>query len=251
MRLKDQVALVTGGSRGIGEMIAKAFVERGADVIINSRKQDACERTASSLREFGRCRALAGDLSTLEGIAAVVRDLQAITPRLDVLVNNAGATWGAPLAEFPEAGWSKTVDVNLKAPFFLIQRLLPLLMHAATPAEPSRVINIASIDGLRPPAFESYAYAASKAGILMLTQHLATQLAKDAILVNAIAPGFFRTKMTDAILDKDEGAEVGRLPLGRVGAADEIGGTAVFLASRAAGYMTGTTIVCDGGASLR
>lgn len=246
----DRVVLVTGGSRGIGEMIAQAFVARGADVIINARNHEACEQAATKLRESGKCRALPGDLSTLAGIDTVASKMRDMTSTLDILINNAGATWGAPLVDFPETGWSKTFDVNLKAPFFLIQRLLPLLLGSAASGDPSRIINIASIDGLRAPEFESYAYAASKAGMLMLTKHLATRLAKDNILVNAIAPGFFRTKMTDAILDRDEGSGIEKLPLRRVGSADEIGGTAIFLASRAAGYMTGTTTVCDGGASL-
>ncbi|WP_289145148.1 SDR family oxidoreductase [uncultured Sphingobium sp.] len=246
--VRDRVVLVTGGSRGIGELIARAFVERGAEVIISSRSADACHSVAEELRQVGRCRALPADVSTTEGIFELVRALSEITDRLDVLVNNAGATWGAELGSFPEFGWDKTLDLNLKSPFFLIQELLPAMRRAVTNGSPARIINIASIDGLRPPAFESYAYAASKAGLLMLTRHLAKRLAAEQILVNAIAPGFFRTKMTKDVL-ADEADIVRDIPLSRLGTASDIGGTAIFLACKASSYMTGATLVCDGGAS--
>lgn len=247
--VRDRIVLVTGGSRGIGEMIARAFVERGAEVIITSRKADACERLAQQLRPLGRCHALPGDVSTSDGIDRLTDELSRIADRLDVLVNNAGATWGAEFSAFPESGWDKTVDLNLKAPFFLIQKLLPMLRRGARDGAPARVINIASIDGINPPPFESYAYSASKAGILMLTRHLAKPLAADNILINAIAPGFFLTKMTEGVLIRD-GEEVSYdIPLGRLGEPNEIGGTAIFLASKASSYMTGATITCDGGAS--
>jgi NAD(P)-dependent dehydrogenase (short-subunit alcohol dehydrogenase family) len=247
--VRDRTLLVTGGSRGIGEMIARAFVERGAIVFISSRDATACQRFAQELAPVGRCHAVPGNLSTLSGITDVVRKLAEFTDRLDVLVNNAGTTWGAPLGEFPESGWSKTLDLNLKAPFFLVQELLPLLGRGASRQAPARIINIASIDGIRPPSFESYAYAASKAGILMLTRHLAKHLAPANILVNAIAPGFFSTKMTASILAELGDEAANDIPLGRLGDAADIGGTAIFLASRASAYMTGATIECDGGVS--
>jgi len=247
--VRDRVVLVTGGTSGIGEIIARAFVQRGAVVIVTSRKAEACERVAVDLQQSGRCHAVAANLATNDGIDAVGRFVAGITQKLDVLVNNAGATWGAALGDFPEDGWDKTVDLNLKAPFFLTQALLPMLLRSASEVSPARIINIASIDGLSPPPFDSYAYAASKAGILMLTRHLAKRLAGDHVLVNAIAPGFFKTKMTDGVLRTQEAEVIGGIPLRRLGNASDIEGTVVFLASNASKYLTGTTICCDGGLS--
>lgn len=247
--VRDKVVLVTGGSRGIGEMIARAFVERGAEVIITSRKAAVCNQVATELNEVGLCHAVPADIATEEGIAAVKAGVKKIASKLDVIVNNAGATWGAKLEEFPEQGWTKTLDVNLKAPFFLIQALHPLLSRAASKDNPSRIINIASIDGIRPPAFDSYAYSASKAGILMLTRHLAKHLAHEHILVNAIAPGYFRTKMTEGVMELAGDRLLQTIPLGRIGEHDDMAGVVIFLASRASGYLSGTTICCDGGVS--
>lgn len=240
-----KVVLITGGSRGIGEMIAQAFVVRGARVFITARKEKECEETAARLSRDGSCTAIAGDVSTAEGIAQIGSLLKAEADSLDVLINNAGATWGAPVDAFPTSGWDKTMDVNLKGPFFLIQQLLPMLRRSTA----ARILNIASIDGLRPPQFDTFAYSASKAGLIMLTRHLAKALAGENILVNAIAPGFFRTKMTNAILSDDETDIVAHIPLARLGEAADLAGMALFLASSASAYVTGATLACDGGIS--
>lgn len=245
--IAGRVALVTGGSRGIGEMIATGYVENGAKVYISSRKAQACAETAARLSRLGTCVALPFDLGTMEGITALARELAAREQRLDILVNNAGATWGAPIDEFPEAGWDKVMDVNLKGVFFLTQKLLPLLRAAAQPEQPARVINVASVDGMNPPRWESYAYSASKAGCIMLTRHLARRLAREHILVNAIAPGPFDTKMLEFAL-KSEGAAIRAAnPLGRIGTPEDVAGVAIFLASRASAYTTGAVVPCDGG----
>ncbi|MFZ4605599.1 MAG: SDR family oxidoreductase [Caulobacter sp.] len=241
--------LVTGGSRGIGEMIARAFVDSGAVVLISSRKVEACRALADELSAHGRCEPFPFDLSTAEGVSGLVAAVDRRGGGLDVLINNAGATWGAPLESFPESGWDKTLDLNLKTPFFLTQKLLPALRRAGAADRPARVINIASIDGIAPPEFDSFAYSASKAGLLMLTRHMAKVLARENILVNAIAPGFFPTRMTGATLE-EAGENVLRMtPLGRLGRPDDIGGVAIFLASRASAFLTGVTIPCDGGLS--
>lgn len=242
--VKDTILLVTGGSRGIGKMIARSFVERGATVIISSRKIDACEEVAAQLSAVGRCDALPADLSQMAEIERLSQTIMERYGRLDVLVNNAGATWGAPLGGFPESGWDKTMDINLRAPFFLTQKLLPALKVASPEA---RIINIASIDGLSPPSFDSFAYSASKAGLIMLTRHLAKQLGAEGITVNAVAPGLFRTDMTAGLIDQAQGDFINANPLGRIGEPDDIGGLCLFLASKAAAFVNGATIPCDGG----
>jgi len=247
--IENKVALVTGGSRGIGEMIARGYVENGAKVYISSRKAEVCERIAEELSAHGTCVALPADVSTLAGIEGLAAALKAREGRLDILVNNAGAAWGAPIDEYPEAGWDKTVDLNTKSVFFLTQKLLPLLRAAATPDATSRVINIASINGINPPELETYAYSVSKAGCIMLTRHLAKRLAREHILVNAIAPGPFPSQMMAARL-AEEGDEIRRRnPLGRTGTPQDVAGVAIFLASRASAYTTGAVIPCDGGAA--
>lgn len=243
--VKDKTVLVTGGSRGIGAMIARSFVEHGARIIISSRKAAVCDALAQDLSQIGECHSLPADLSKIEDIAGLADAVADRFGTLDVLVNNAGATWGAPLAEFPEAGWDKTMNINLRAPFFLVQKLLPVLNTAS--AEGARIINIASIDGLSPPAFDSFAYSASKAGLIMLTQHLAKKLGPKNILVNAVAPGFFPTDMTQNILEGLGDQVIRATPLGRMGAADDIGGLCLFLASRASAFVHGAVIPCDGG----
>lgn len=247
--VQGKVALVTGGSRGIGEMIARGYVENGARVYISSRKPDACHRLAEELSALGDCTPLPFDLSTLTGVEALAAELAARESRLDILVNNAGATWGAPIDDYPEAGWDKVVDLNMKSVFYQTTRLLPLLRAAATAASPARVINIASVNGLAPPALETYAYSASKAGCVMLTRHLAKRLAREHILVNAIAPGPFPTQMMAARLAEDGEAVRAGNPLGRVGTPEDIAGVAIFLASRASAYTTGAVIPCDGGSA--
>jgi NAD(P)-dependent dehydrogenase (short-subunit alcohol dehydrogenase family) len=242
-----KAVVVTGGSRGIGAMIAEGFVRGGARVYMAARKADALHETAQRLSEYGDCVALPEDLATSEGrerFAAAVRERE---PRLDVLVNNAGAAWGAPLDEFPEAGWDKVLDLNLKGLFELTRLLLPELRAAAAERPPARVINIGSIDGLRVPAAENYSYSAAKAGVHMLTRHLAKRLADDRITVNAIAPGPFRSKMMAFVLDEHADEVAASVPLGRIGEPEDMAGTALFLASRAGAYLTGAVIPVDGG----
>lgn len=241
--------LVTGGSAGIGAMIARAFVENGARVYISSRKANACQALEAELSQIGFCKALPADLSTLSGVNDLKSQFADCEQSLDVLVNNAGATWGQSIEDYSEDGWDKVVDLNLKSVFFLTKSLLPELRAAAGEGRYAKVINIASVNGLQPPLLETYAYSASKAGCIMLTRHLAKRLAAERILVNAIAPGPFSTKMMAATL-----AERGELikstnPLGRVGEPEDIAGVALFLASRASDYTTGAVVPCDGGSA--
>jgi len=247
--IAGKTALVTGGSRGIGLMIARGFVEAGAKVYISSRKADVCEEVATELSKIGECVALPADLST----EAACRDLAAAVAEretgLDILVNNAGATWGAPLAEFDEAAWERVLSLNVKGVFHLTKFLVPLLEAAGTQDDPARVINIGSIDGLRVPILETYAYSSSKAAVHMLTQHLARQLAP-RITVNAIAPGPFESKMMAATLAAFGEQIAAQAPRKRIGVPDDMAGTAIFLSSRAGAYLTGTVIPVDGGLSI-
>ena len=243
--LEGRTALITGGSRGIGRMIAEGFLAQGARVYISARKAAACDQTAKELSAFGHCVSLPADVSTLEGAQALVDAYAKHEGSLDILVNNAGAAWGAPYEEFPESGWDKVVDLNLKTPFFLTKALTPMLKKAATD-HLSKVINIASIDGISVNPQETYSYAASKAGLIQLTRRMALRLAQDRIVVSAIAPGAFASDMNkDA---RDHGDEVkGRIPAGRIGTPEDMAGAAIFLASRAGDYVMGSTLVVDGG----
>lgn len=247
--LQNRVALITGGSRGIGRMIAKGFLAHGARVYISARKADACEQTARELsQEGGTCVALPGDASTRAGIAALVSALTQREPKLDILVNNAGTAWLAQFAEFPEKGWDKVLDLNLKAPFFLTQALHPALCAAASSSRPAKVINIASIDGLAVNPQETYSYAASKAGLVHLTRRMALRLIQDHIVMSAIAPGAFASDMN--IRARDEGELVAQhIPSRRIGTEEDLAGAAIFLASRAGDYVVGSTVVVDGGIS--
>ena len=247
--ISGKVALVTGGSRGIGEMIATGYVENGAKVYISSRKKSVCDEIAAQLSQHGTCISLPYDLSTMAGIQALAADFAAREERLDILVNNAGASWGAVIDEYPESGWDKVMDLNTKSVFFLTQALLPQLRKAASRDNPSRVINIASINGIEPPALETYAYSTSKAGCIMLTRHLAKRLAHEDILVNAIAPGPFPSQMMAATLAAAGDMIKANNPRGRIGEPEDIAGVAIFLASRASAYTTGATIPCDGGSA--
>jgi NAD(P)-dependent dehydrogenase (short-subunit alcohol dehydrogenase family) len=242
-------ALVTGGSRGIGLMIATGLLEAGARVIVSSRKAGDLEVAARELAELGSCEAIPADVSTPEGAAELARATRERFPELDILVNNAGAGWGAPLEEFPADGWDKVSHTNVEGVFHLTVALLPALRGAADAADPARVINIGSIDGLRPPSLESYSYSASKAAVHMLTRHLAKRLASEHITVNAIAPGPFESKMTAFMFDTPENRELveQRVPLGRIGRPDDVAGLTLFLASRAGAYLTGAVIPLDGG----
>ena len=243
--LKGRSALITGGSRGIGRMIAEGFLAQGARVYISARKAAACDQTAKELSAFGHCVSLPADVSTLEGAQALVDAYAKHEDALDILVNNAGAAWGAPYDEFPESGWDKVVDLNLKTPFFLTQALTPMLKKAATD-HLAKVINIASIDGISVNPQETYSYAASKAGLIQLTRRMALRLAQDRIVVSAIAPGAFASDMNK--LARDHGDEVKeRIPAGRIGVPEDMAGAAIYLASRAGDYVMGSTLVVDGG----
>jgi NAD(P)-dependent dehydrogenase (short-subunit alcohol dehydrogenase family) len=244
--LKDRVALVTGGSRGIGKMIAAGFVAAGAKVYITSRKAEECAATARELASAGRCVAIPHDLSTLDGCRALTADYLAHEPQLDILVNNAGAAWGAPFDEFPEHGWDKVMNLNVKSPFFLTQCLHAALAKAASAERPAKVINIASIDGIRLNPLETYSYQASKAALIFLTRRMAAHLVRDFIVVSGIAPGPFASQMNRAARDHED-AVASRTPLRRIGRDDDMAGAAIFLASRAGDYVVGDTIAVDGG----
>ena len=254
--IEGKTAVVTGGSRGIGEMIAAGFLANGATVVISSRKAEVCDATAKRLsEEFGsKCISIPADLSHLDGVERLASELEKRVDQVHVLVNNAGASWGAPLGEFPEIGWDKVMDTNVKGVFFLTQRLLPLLEAAASADDPARVINIGSIDGITTPAFETFSYGPSKAAVHALTRQLAAHLVRRNVLVNAIAPGPFPTWMlstgvgTGGDVEGTDWDAVGKAnPRGRVGSAEDIAGLAIFLASRAGAYTVGETITCDGG----
>jgi NAD(P)-dependent dehydrogenase (short-subunit alcohol dehydrogenase family) len=244
-----KTALVTGGSRGIGLMIATGLLEAGASVIVSSRKQPDIEAAAAELSALGDCSAIVADVSTPDGAAQLARATREHFPSLDILVNNAGAVWGAPLEEFPASGWDRTMHTNVEGVFHLTIGLLDALRASASAEDPARVINIGSIDGLRTPAVDNYSYSASKAAVHMLTRHLAKRLAGEHITVNAIAPGPFESKMMAAALN-DPGTRSAieqSVPLGRIGRPDDVAGLTLFLASRAGAYMTGTVIPLDGG----
>ena len=254
--IKGKIALVTGGSRGIGEMIAAAYLENGVKVYISSRKKDQCDATAQRLsKTYGaECISLPANLSELSGIESLVAEISQREDHIDILVNNAGVSWGAPLDEFPESGWDKVFDTNVKGVFFLTQKMLPLLESKATNEDPSRVINIGSIDGFRTPIFDTHSYGPSKAALHSLTSQMAAKLVKRNILVNAIAPGPFPTWMlstgvgTGGDVDGTDWDIVGRTnPRKRVGTAEDISGVAIFLSSRAGAFTVGEVIKCDGG----
>lgn len=245
--ISGKVALITGGSSGIGAMIAQGYVENGAKVYISSRKAEACARVASDLSAFGTCIALPADVSTTAGIDGLVADLREREPKLDILVNNAGATWGEPFEQFGEGGWDKVMTLNTKSVFFLTQKLLPLLAAAGSAEDNARVINIGSIDGLHVSDLETYSYATSKAGVLHLTRMLAKNLAKHHIACNAIAPGFFPSKMTAGIRETHLPEAMARTPMQRIGQPHDMAGLAIYLASKASSFVCGSVIACDGG----
>ena len=243
--LQGRTALITGGSRGIGRMIADGFLAQGARVYISARKADACDQTASELSAHGHCVSLPADVSTLEGAKALADAYGQHEQQLDILVNNAGAAWGAPFDEFPESGWDKVVDLNLKAPFFLTQVLAGPLRLAGK-ARCAKVINIASIDGISVNPQETYSYAASKAGLIQLTRRMALRLIQDNIVVSGIAPGAFASSMNKDARDHAEEVSA-RIPAGRIGTDEDMAGAAIYLASRAGDYVVGSTLVVDGG----
>jgi len=245
--LKGRVALVTGGSRGIGAMIVQGFLEHGCSrVYITARKAAQCDEAAKQLSQYGECISIPGDVSTLDGIQTLAAAIAEREPRLDILVNNAGAAWGAEFDTFPESGWDKVVDLNLKTPFFLTQALVPQLRAAAATGHLAKVINIASIDGISINEMETYSYAGSKAGLIHMTKRMALRLIKDHIGVTAIAPGAFASEMNKVARDHADAISK-MIPAGRVGTAEDMAGAAIYLASRAGDYVVGSTIIVDGG----
>jgi NAD(P)-dependent dehydrogenase (short-subunit alcohol dehydrogenase family) len=245
--LSGKSALVTGGSRGIGLMIARGFLDAGARVAISSRKADACEQARAELEKHGEVIALPVDVSTEAGCRQLADEVGQQWGTLQILVNNAGATWGESLESFPESAWDKVLNLNLKSPFFLTRAVLPMLEQTATADDPARVINIGSIDGLHVPRMSTYSYSTSKAAIHQLTRVLARELGPRHITVNAVAPGPFESKMMAYTLREFGDAIAASSPLGRIGRPDDMAGVAVFLSSRAGSYVTGAVIPVDGG----
>uniref|UniRef100_A0A6B2LEF9 Uncharacterized protein n=1 Tax=Arcella intermedia TaxID=1963864 RepID=A0A6B2LEF9_9EUKA len=256
--VSGKVVVVSGGGRGIGLMIAEGFVSAGSTVYISSRAKDVLDSAAKALNEkysskkgSGTCFAIAADLSTVEGCRHLAEQIQKKESKVHVLVNNSGNNWAAPLDTFPESGFDKVMNLNLKGPFFLTQSLLPLLKSAGTKEDPARVINISSINGANITALETYSYSASKAGLVHLSRHLASKLADHNITVNVILPGAFATKLTKATLDTFGSAIVAGTPLKRLGKPSDISSACIFLASPGASWVTGATLAVDGGALIK
>lgn len=251
--MAGKVCVITGGSRGLGSYMARGFLEAGAKrVYITARKAQPCIEAAEELSQYGDCVALPGDVATTEGITELVKTLNERESHIDVLVNNAGAGWGAPFGQVPEKGWDKVMDVNVKSPFFLVQALAPMLKKNATPEQNACIINIGSIAGMVGSALDNFSYAASKSAIHQLTRVLATELAADNVRVNAIAPGRFYSKMTEFLSEDKDAFEADRqgIPMHRWGEPKDIAGVAIMLASQAGGFITGQIIAVDGGTSL-
>lgn len=244
--LEGRTALITGGSRGIGEMIAEGYVRSGAKVYITARKAPDCLATAERLSKLGTCIALPADVSGADGAKALAKQYLEHEDTLDILVNNAGAAWGEPFETFPEGGWDKVMDLNVKSPFFLTQALFGALKAKATAERPSKVINIASIDGLSVNMLETYSYAASKSGLIHLTKRMGLELVKSNVVVSAIAPGAFASNMNKAARDHAD-VVADHVPSGRIGSPEDMAGAAIYLASRAGDYVVGSTLIVDGG----
>ncbi len=251
--LSGRVALVTGGSRGIGRMMAEGLIQAGATVYVSSRKREACDRTAAELSARGPCHSLPADVATEDGRAVLVEAIDAREPRLHILINNAGAAWGAPYAEYPASAFDKLLRLNVAAPFLLTRDLTPLLERGAADGDPARVINVGSMDGLQVQqrvGTGTFAYSASKAAVHHLTRTLAVELGPRNITVNAVAPGFFESRMTGDILERHGADITAACPLGRIGRPEDMAGIAIYLASRAGAYTNGAVIPVDGGTLL-
>ena len=247
--IEGKVALVTGGSRGIGLMIAEGLVEAGVKVYVSSRKKAVCDDVAAKLSEKGVCISMPADLSSIEGITGLVAQIMAEEPKLDILVNNAGVTWGATFEDFPDKAWERVLNMNVRAPFNLTQQLLPLLKESGSDADPARVINIGSIAGFQAESIQAFSYGPSKAAIHQLTKMLAGDLARHKVTVNCIAPGPFPSQMTAFALENEGTRQImeKQVPLGRIGEPDDIAGLVIYLTSRAGAFMTGNVIPLDGG----
>ena len=247
--VKGKVVLVTGGSRGIGEMIAAGFCANGAKVYISARSKDIVENTAKRLTELydSQCIGIESDISSIEGVKKLGNEIKNSEEHLDILVNNAGAAWAAPIEDFPEIGWDKVMDLCVKSMFFLTQNLLPLLCQSANKEDPSRIINIGSIDGINNPEFKNFSYSAAKSAVHHMTRVLAAELVKKHINVNAIAPGPFPSKMLGSAVEFNYTELEQKNPRGRIGTPEDIAGLAIFLSSRAGAYTIGEVITCDGG----
>ncbi len=246
--VEGKTAIVTGGSSGIGAMMAQGLLENGAKVYITARKVERLMAAQEALSAFGECVAIPGDMSTLEGIEAFIAEVSKHEKHIDILINNAGANWVTPIEQFPESGWDKVMDINVKSMFFMTQKCLPLL-NRGTAEDPARVVNIASIHGIANPGLPSYSYSASKSAAIHLTRHLATDLAPKNILVNGIAPGFFPSNMTKELVENEQMNKMAmaQIPRARSGEPEDIAGTALYLCSRASAWVCGHTIVLDGG----
>ena len=249
--VRGKVALVTGGTRGIGLMIAEGLVRAGARVYVSSRKVDACAETERALGEFGDCTAIPGDLRDIAGCEALAAAFQEREAQLDILVNNAGLTWTLPIDEFTEKAWDRVVDLDVKSPFFLIQKLLPQIRAAASDEERASIVNISSVNGIKPSGLMNYSYVAAKAGLCQLSAQLARDLMADRINVNVVAPGPFKSKMTAPLFATEEQDRqvTASFPMKRWGRMEDAAGLTIFLSSKAGSYLTGQTIPCDGGAT--
>lgn len=248
--LKGKIALVTGGSRGIGAMIAEGFVRNGVKTYISSRKSDPCNKKAKELSKYGECISIPADLTDMNEMDKLVTKIKDKETKLNILVNNAGAAWGASFDDFPEIGWDKVMDTNVKSVFFLTQKLVDILETSASTSDPSRIINIGSIDGLGIPRAETYSYPASKAAVHQLTKVLANRLANRNINVNAIAPGPFESNMMAHTLEEYGEQIKSSVPRGRIGVPEDMAGASIFLSSRASSYITGSIIPVDGGSLI-
>ena len=248
--LNGKIALVTGGSRGIGAMIAEGFVRNGVKTYISSRKSDPCDKKAKELSKYGECISIPADLTDMNEMDKLVTKIKDKETKLNILVNNAGAAWGASFDDFPEIGWDKVMDTNVKSVFFLTQKLVDILEASASTSDPSRIINIGSIDGLGIPRAETYSYPASKAAVHQLTKVLANRLANRNINVNAIAPGPFESNMMAHTLEEYGEQIKSSVPRGRIGVPEDMAGASIFLSSRASSYITGSIIPVDGGSLI-